>query len=356
MIKQLRRGALIAAACLAACASAQAGAQASTVGAALERPALASAQAAHAVLMGAAQAGQRLVAVGERGIIVWSDDAGKQWQQAQVPVSVTLTAVQFVDASHGWAVGHGGVVLASGDGGKSWQRQLDGIAAAQLLLAEATARNDALAIKQANRMVADGADKPLLALHFFDQSRGIVVGAYNLAFATSDGGKTWQPWSSRIDNPQGLHLYTIRAQGASILIAGEQGMVIKSDDQGAHFARIATPYKGSFFTAELLGERDIVLAGLRGNAWRSSDNGANWAALSGAAPVSFTASAMRGAREVLLANQAGQLFSLLDGTLRALPGAPLPPPAGLLPLADGRLLALTARGAILVPAATKVPQ
>lgn len=352
MIKQLRRSALMAAACLGACASAQAVA----VGAALDRPALLSAQASHAVLMAAAQAGRRLVAVGERGIILWSDDAGKQWQQAQVPVSVTLTAVQFVDARHGWAVGHGGVVLASGDGGKTWQRQLDGIKAAQLLLADATARNDAAAIKQATRLVADGADKPLLALHFFDQSRGIVIGAYNLAFATSDGGKTWQPWSSRLDNPQELHLYTIRAQGPSILIAGEQGLVLKSDDQGAHFVRITTPYKGSFFTAELVGEHDIVLAGLRGNAWRSSDGGASWAAVSGTTPVSFTASAMRGAREVLLANQAGQVFSLSDGTLRALPGAALPPPAGLLPLADGRLLALTLRGAILVPAATKAPQ
>ncbi len=54
---------------------------------------------------------------GERGIVLLSDDAGVSWRQAKVPVSVSLTAVQFVDAEQGWAVGHLGVVLHTQDGG-----------------------------------------------------------------------------------------------------------------------------------------------------------------------------------------------------------------------------------------------
>nr|WP_315236392.1 YCF48-related protein [uncultured Albidiferax sp.] len=339
------RAVLVCAAALAVTA-----AWAAPVGSALDRPALASPQAAHAVLLGAALAGPRVVAVGERGIVLLSDDAAAHWRQSQVPTSVTLTAVRFVDAQHGWATGHSGVVLATVDGGETWVRQLDGKQAAQLVLDEAQARGDAAAVKNAQRLVADGADKPLLDLHFFDAQRGIVVGAYNLAFITEDGGRSWKPWGQQLDNPKALHLYTVRAQGSTVVIAGEQGLVLQSQDAGQHFTRLTTPYPGSFFTAELPASGEIVLAGLRGNAWRSTDAGATWSALAVAAPISFTASALRAGQGAVLANQGGQLFALRDGVLSQLPGAALPSPTGLLPLADGRLLALTVRGAMAVAA------
>src|SRR5512134_1715805 len=94
---------------LLACSAAFAAPQA-PVGPALERPALASRHAQRSVLLGAAQAGARLVAVGERGIVLLSDDEGAHWEQVPVPVSVSLTAVRFADERLGWAVGHGGVV------------------------------------------------------------------------------------------------------------------------------------------------------------------------------------------------------------------------------------------------------
>ena len=341
------RAVLVCAAALAVTAAC-----AAPVGSALDRPALVSPQAAHAVLLGAALSGSRVVAVGERGIVLLSDDAAGHWRQAQVPTSVTLTAVRFVDAQHGWATGHSGVVLATVDGGETWVRQLDGKQAAQLVLDEAQARGDAAAVKNAQRLVADGADKPLLDLYFFDAQRGIVVGAYNLAFMTEDGGHSWKPWGQQLDNPKGLHLYTVRAQGNTVVIAGEQGLVLQSQDAGQHFTRLVTPYQGSFFTAELPSRGEIVLAGLRGNAWRSTDAGATWSVLAAAAPISFTASAVRAGQGVVLANQGGQLFVLRDGVLSLLPGAALPSPAGVLPLADGRLLALTVRGVIPVAAGT----
>ena len=122
---------------------------AAPVGPALDRPAVHSAQAARAVLLGAALAGTRIVAVGERGIVLWSDDGGARWQQAQVPTSVTLTAVRFADPRTGWATGHGGTVLGTQDGGQSWQRLLDGHAVAKALLADAQTRADAKALANA---------------------------------------------------------------------------------------------------------------------------------------------------------------------------------------------------------------
>jgi photosystem II stability/assembly factor-like uncharacterized protein len=328
-------------------------AAAAPVADALSRPAVPTRQASQSVLLGAAQAGTRLVAVGERGIVVLSDDNGATWRQALVPVSVTLTAVRFIDATQGFAVGHGGVVLASADGGETWVKKLDGIQAAALALKAAEASGDAKTLREAERLVADGADKPLLDLHFFDARRGIVVGAFNLVFATEDGGETWQPWMDRLDNPKALHLYALRARGNTLLIAGEQGLVLRSDDAGGSFRRLATPYKGSFFTAELPSGDEIVVAGLRGNVWRSADGGANWTRAAVQMPVSFVASAQRAGRELLLANQAGMLFSVRDGLLAPLPGKPQPLLNAVLPLEDGGLLTLSLVGAIVVPAAAK---
>ena len=92
----------------------------------LDTPAAKSPLAVRALVNGLAIAGTRIVAVGQRGHVLLSDDAGKSWQQAEVPVSSDLVAVSFPSASTGWAVGHDGVVLHSTNAGGRWTRQLDG--------------------------------------------------------------------------------------------------------------------------------------------------------------------------------------------------------------------------------------
>lgn len=319
--------------------------QAAPVGAALDRPAVQSALAARSMLQAAAKAGNTLVAVGERGIVLLSGDQGKTWRQVQVPVSVGLTAVRFVDARQGWIVGHGGVVLASADGGQTWVRQFDGTQAAQVALKDAQTRGDARALAEAERLVADGADKPFLDLHFFDAQHGLIVGAYNLAFETHDGGKTWQSIAGRLDNPKALHLYSVRARGNEVVIVGEQGLVLRSTDGASSFQRLNTPYKGSFFTAELPGTTEIVVAGLRGNVWKSSNAGLAWTQVASPMPVSFTASALDDQGRLWLATQAGMVWQLGPDALLPTP-VKLPPLNGLLPIGQGQALALSSAGAI----------
>src|SRR5690606_23612359 len=64
------------------------------------------------LLLDVTHAGKRLVAVGDRGHILFSEDAGRNWVQARVPSRQLLTAVYFVDDKHGWAVGHDAQILA----------------------------------------------------------------------------------------------------------------------------------------------------------------------------------------------------------------------------------------------------
>lgn len=333
---------------LLACSAVFAAPQA-PVGPALERPALTTRQSQRSVLLGAAQAGARLVVVGERGIVLVSDDEGTRWEQVSVPVSVTLTAVRFADERHGWAVGHGGTVLHTKDGGRSWVKQFDGTAAAKALLDDAQRRG--VGVVQAQRLVAEGADKPFFDLYAFDARRVVVLGAYNLAFATEDGGQTWQPIGHRFDNPKALHLYTVRARGNTMLVAGEQGLVLRSDDAGQSFRRVTTPYAGSFFTAELPADGSLVLAGLRGNVWRSQD-GMAWASAAAPAPVSFTASVASGT-DVLLANQGGALFRLGAAGPEPLQMSSGATVTALLPLKGNRLLVLGLRGASVLSTGSK---
>lgn len=328
---------------------------ASTAGAAgisdaLDRPAIDVREPSHSVLLAATAVGDRLFAVGERGLILSSTDGGKKWGQLASPVSVTLTGVRFSDASFGVAIGHGGVVLVTEDGGAHWYRRLEGRSLAKQLLSEAKAQGDAAAIQQAERLVADGPDKPWLDLVV--RANGVIriVGAYGLALESQDAGRTWTSIAQRLDNPRGLHLYAMRQDGDRVLIAGEQGLVLLSDDGGRTFSKVPTPYKGSFFVAELLPGRELFVAGLRGNAFRSTNAGQDWTAVRSPMPVTITGASAPASGPLVLANQAGMLMTLGEQSLIPMSRPQLPPLNGLLAVDKSRILALTVQGPVVVPA------
>lgn len=355
----LRVSLFLAACCAGLPATAEAAPAAVAVDAWM-RPALTARHPERAVTLSAAQAGERLVAVGERGLVLLSDDGGKRWRQAPSPVSVTLTTVRFADARHGVAVGHAGVVLSTADGGDSWTLRLDGRRLAQQARQDAQRSGDAVALKAAEHLVTDGPDKPFLDVLVWDATHWLAVGAYGLAFHTTDGGQTWQSWMGRLPNPRGLHVYSARRLGSTLLLAGELGLILRSDNNGGSFLPLVTPYKGSWFTAELPSAGEIVLAGLRGNVWRSNDGGARWTQIATPMAAAVTASAL-GVDGLYLTNQAGFVLQLQGDALRPVNAKPLAPLTGLvtLPAAAGapgpRLLTLGLTGPLLLPDAASPP-
>lgn len=331
---------------------------ATPVAAELERPAIAVAHPERAVLLGIAAAGKRLVSVGERGLIIVSDDVGHTWRQVPAPVSVTLTAVHFNNARSGWAVGHQGVILHSDDGGASWRLQLDGNQAAQLALLAAQAQSippnaDPLEherqlrqLKDAQRLVAEGADKPFFDIHFQNDHTGWAIGAYGLCFHTTDGGDTWQPWMQHLENPDGLHLYAMAGSGQTLHVAGERGLLLSSSDGGISFHAVQTPYQGSFFTVTSTSPHQLILAGMGGHAYRSADSGKSWHPLIHSGAGTWMASTALSGNRALLADQFGQLMvsqSQANTLVRldATPGVPL---AAVLQTGDGNLVAVGLRG------------
>lgn len=318
----------------------------------LDLPAQASPRALHGLQLAVTRAGDRLVAVGERGSVLLSDDHGRQWRQAShVPVSVALTDVHFASATHGWAVGHSGVVLASDDGGETWQRQLDGRQVAELIVEDARHRAAAgepgaeAALRSAEYLVGDGPDKPLLGVRFADERHGYVVGAYGLALRTEDGGRTWQSLVGVLPNPRGKHLYQVRLDGERVLVAGEQGALLASYDGGTRFEALQPPYAGTFFGALDLPGRALLAYGLRGNAWRLGDDG-QWQRVALGQAGTVTAGCRLRDGAWLLVEEGGRLLRSEDGgrhfTALALPGAT--GLTGVVEAADGALVLSGMRG------------
>ena len=267
----------------------------------LETSAYESDKAAQGLLLDIVNTGKHLIAVGERGHILYSADQGTNWLQASVPVYVTLTAVFFITPDKGWAVGHEGVILHTTDAGKTWVRQLDGyqinkqvLKQAQQLVNDRQEQLDAITdeklreeavyqLEEAGYLLEEaieddraGPAKPLLDVWFADENHGFVVGAYGILLQTLDGGTSWKLVSNRLDNQEGFHLNAITATGSeTIFITGESGSIFRSTDSGSSWTRLESPYQGSYFGLVNPGKY-LLVYGLRGNVYRSEDNGDSW--------------------------------------------------------------------------------
>ncbi|TPQ37992.1 WD40/YVTN/BNR-like repeat-containing protein [Cupriavidus pinatubonensis] len=216
-------------------------------------PAMRSPSATHALLLGAARAGERIVAVGDHGVVLLSDDGGKRFRQAaSVPTRALLTAVSFADARNGWAVGHRGTVLHTSDGGENWTLQRQDLSV----------------------------DQPLFSVLFRDAQHGVAVGLWSLMLQTDDGGRTWRktglpppPGAAKADR----NLFRLfAAPDGALMVAGEQGSVLRSTDHGKSWAWLDTGYRGSLWAGTALRDGTLYVAGMRGTAYRSKDQGAHW--------------------------------------------------------------------------------
>lgn len=301
------------------------------------RPAIPSPDAPDSLLLDLDWAGERLVAVGEQGHIIYSDDGGASWTHASVPVSLMLTAVDFATAERGWAVGHEGIVLASEDRAESWSIALRGediaalqIAAAERLIEEAQARLDAapeeeaeeagwaleeaeFALEDARRAQEEGITHPALNVWFDDADTGYVTGAYGMLLHTDDGGQSWELHSNRLDNPSGYHLYDItRSAAGSLFIAGEAGQLHRSRDDGETWAALESPYEGSYFGAVATPEGSVLIFGLRGRIFRSEDDGESWTAIDAPGESSLFGGGIFPGGRIVLVGAAGTVLESRD--------------------------------------------
>lgn len=250
-----------------------------------------SPKAATSLLLDIAHAGKRLVAVGDRGHILFSEDSGRNWVQARVPTRQMLTAVYFVDDKHGWAVGHDAQILATEDGGANWKLQYED----------------------------QEREAPLLDVWFRDANQGYAVGAYGALLETTDGGASWGDVSDRLDNEDGFHLNAITAvDNTGLVIVGESGSMFRSADWGQTWEKLESPYEGTLFGAIGMANSNAVVAfGLRGNLFRSTDFGNSWEKvqlLSESGPLQFglAGGSLLKNGEIVIVGHSGSVLSSKD--------------------------------------------
>jgi photosystem II stability/assembly factor-like uncharacterized protein len=249
-------------------------------------------------------AGSKLVAVGERGHILISED-GEQWQQANVPVNVLLTSIDFKNDNVGFVTGHDATLLKTTDGGLNWS-----IVNYQPEL-----------------------DKPLLDIKVLNNNV-IAVGAYGLFLQSTDAGETWQDSfqdellieddrlyleelkefepDTYIKERQYMlpHFNSINVIGEELYIAGEAGFLANSDVNGADWQVIETDYFGSYFSIVKV-EDSLLLAGLRGNLFKSEDDGESWRLLNTGVKATIN-SAFKDSQVTYFFANSGNVFYTLD--------------------------------------------
>jgi len=198
------------------------------------------------LLLDAQRLGSRIVAVGDRGYIVASDDRGATWHRAKAPAAPMLTGIDFLDSQHGIAVGHDSVILLTADGGENWTLQFS----------------------------APKEQRPLLDVRMIDKDFAIAVGAYGAYYESHDGGKTWAARKIIADDK---HLNCILDLGEGrMMIFGEAGTILTTVDGGKTWTPQQSPYKGSLFNALVAADGAVVAFGMRGNIYRSADHGKTW--------------------------------------------------------------------------------
>ena len=198
------------------------------------------------LLLDAERFGRRIVAVGDRGYIVISDDQGKTWRRAKAPAAPLLTGVDFLDDQLAIAVGHDSVILVTKDGGENWTQAFS----------------------------APSEQRPLLDVMFVKKDFAVAVGAYGAYYESTDAGNTWTARKITADDKHFNAVLDLG--GGSMLILGEAGTILASPDWGRTWTPVASPYKGSFFGAQVADDGAVIAYGMRGRIYRSTDKGKTW--------------------------------------------------------------------------------
>ena len=155
--------------------------------------------------------GNRGIAVGDVGLVLGSDDAGKTWAPRTSGITEKLMDVTFI-GNEGWASGMNGAVIHTADGGRTWDKQ------------------------------KTGTNQALEGLFFLDAQHGWAVGWAGTIMRTADGGKTWQ--SIKADEAQWSLSSVYFKDDKTGWAVGFAGQILYSVDGGLKWKVIKSPANG----------------------------------------------------------------------------------------------------------------
>jgi photosystem II stability/assembly factor-like uncharacterized protein len=177
-------------------------------------------------------------AVGGNGLVIRSDDAGRNWSSSH-PTTTTLNALHFVDDTEGWAVGNNGIAIHTTSGGDTWEQTSPGI-------------------------------QNLNAVYFTDAAHGWIVGDGGKVLRTTNGGSSWTTGA-----PTGAALYDVHFVNANTGWAVGKGVVLRTTNGGASWIAAApstATLQGVFFVSPTVG----WVVGSNGVVLATSNGGVSW--------------------------------------------------------------------------------
>ena len=207
-------------------------------------------RATHGVLLAVAKAGDRIVAAGDRGIVLLSNDGGQTWKPTKSGTDVLLTGLAFTSPTEGWAVGQDATILHTSDAGTTWTSQ----------------------------HAAPGGDQALFSLAALAPHHLIATGAYALALETTDGTAWTEVKLPNLD--EDYHLNCVTPRGDDLVVTGEAGHAFLR--HAGTWKPIPVGYEGSQFGCVTTKDGTVLSFGLRGslfslpagaNSWKRIDTG-----------------------------------------------------------------------------------
>lgn len=170
---------------------------------------------------------------GGSGGVASTSDAGVTWRQTtRTPAgSADLAALQFSDATTGWAAGSGGEIIRTSDGGSTWTAQ------------------------------ASGTTADLHGVRFVDATNGWAVGGQGVIVNSTDGGADWTAQTSGVtDDLLGVSFANatngwVVGHSAYSYFLPTTAVILATTDGGAHWATQTAPLPAA--DAELT---DVVFA------------------------------------------------------------------------------------------------
>ncbi len=252
-------------------------------------------RAAHSPLLTVARAGDRLVAAGDRGTILLSDDEGANWRVSPSGTGELLTASVFTSPSEGWVVGQDSTVLHTADAGAHWTTQT----------------------------TAAGNDQALFSVASLGDAHLIATGAYALVLETQNGGAAWSP--DKLPNlDEDYHLNCAMAHGPDVVVTGEAGHAFVR--RGTTWSPMPVGYEGSQFGCLSMRDGSMYSFGLRGSLFVSTTAAPAWHRIETGEQRSIFGGTVLANGFVALVGSNG-LVMLFDPQTRKL--RTLPPPTGV---------------------------
>jgi serine/threonine-protein kinase len=182
-------------------------------------------------------------AVGERGTIIHTTDAGDSWQRITPPDSLlSFNDLYFQSNMSGFIIGEQGKIFQTLDGGKTWKD------------------------------IRSGVGETLFRIRF-NQSYGFIIGSKGVILRSVDGGQNWERFFGNTSNL----LYGIDFTNNSTgYIVGWSGTLLKTTDSGSSWTHLPAFTDNYLKDVEFVNETVGYIAAAGGEVFKTVDGGATW--------------------------------------------------------------------------------